>query len=82
MQCLYGSESNRPCGFCHYHKKGVTWGQQETKKCLQKQCGRFEAYPDHPIWKQRAAKKRKRKARKERISMYFIKGDQNYGTLY
>lgn len=77
-----GTESDNVCGYCHHHNKGATWNQVERKRCLQKQCNCFEMYPDHPVWKQRAAKKKKRKERKARINMYFVKGDKNYGTLY
>ena len=82
MECLYGTESDNVCGYCHFHDKGATWNQVERKRCLQKQCNCFEMYPDHPVWKQRAAKKKKRKERKARINMYFVKGDKNYASLY
>lgn len=64
---LYRGSSTNLCGWCHYHKRGVTPRQMRLKKCLAKQCNAFQKFTEHPLWKQREDIKRiKKQHRAER----------------
>lgn len=79
MKCLYNSYSNNVAAYCHNpeHPYGMTVAQMNCKNCLGKQCEHFEKNEEHQIWRQREAKKQKRKKRKADINAYVdkIKGN-------
>lgn len=63
---LYNGQSNNIVGYCHYHKCYITKRQlTNNKKCLQKNCDRFEKNENHEYWKQRERQKAKKKANKQ-----------------
>ena len=72
MECLYNSNSENVAAYCRNpkHPYAMTVTQMNCKNCLGKQCKHFEREESHQYWKQRAAKKQKRKDRKKRINDY------------
>lgn len=69
MKGMYCSElaTNHACAYCDYHKCHMTAQHIRCKDCLNKQCKHLIKNEDHPYWKQRAAMKAKRQARKHRF---------------
>lgn len=63
---LYHGRSTNLCGWCHYHRCGMTVRQMKLKKCLGKQCNAFQKFPEHPYWTQRKRIKENKQLRKER----------------
>lgn len=61
---LFRGKSTNLCGWCYFHKAGMTVRQMKLKKCLVKQCNAFQKFPEHPYWKQREFIKQQRKKRK------------------
>ena len=70
---LYGTVARSPCAYCKLKSVSLTFKQVRTKKCLDKQCWHLVKY-DHPIWRQRDAKKAKKKANKAEREL-------NYGAI-
>lgn len=66
-ECLFGTCSDNVAGYCRYHHANMTVKQIRCKNCLQKQCRHLVKNEEHAWWKQRAATKQKRKARKMAI---------------
>ena len=71
MECLFNSESNNCCAYCHYHAASMTVKQMKAKECLKKQCRHLVKNTTHAYWRQRDIVKQKRKNRKEMINAYF-----------
>ncbi len=63
---LFHGRSTNLCGWCHYHKCGLTVRQMKLKKCLGKQCNAFQKFPEHGYWKYREHIKENKRLRKER----------------
>jgi hypothetical protein len=62
------------CGFCHHHKRPMTYRFAKKKGCFDSKkqrgkegCDRFQKYPEHEIWKQIEIKRMKKKLRKKSI---------------
>ena len=69
-ECLFNSESNNCCAYCHYHKAFMTVKQMKCKECLNKQCRHLVKNEEHQYWRQRELVKQKRKSRKQTINNY------------
>lgn len=61
---LYNGESAKCAAFCRRHNCGLTVKQIKGRQCLSKGCWYFQKYESHLWWREREAKKRKKKERK------------------
>ena len=68
-QCLFNTQSDNVVAFCKYHNCYMTVRQMNRKECQQKQCKDFVKKEGHQYWHQQEVKKKKRKARKEKLKM-------------
>jgi len=71
---LYDTYSEHPCGYCQYHKCGITVKQLRKKECLKKQCAHLIKNEEHDIWRQIERKKELRREQrwKKSIAIYQI----------
>lgn len=71
-ECLFNSQSNNCCGYCHYHHCAMTVKQMRCKNCLGKECRHLIKNENHPYWRQREMIKQKKKAKKQMFNDYIM----------
>lgn len=59
--------TDRPVGYCKFHRTCLSQHQLKTKGCLGYECRHLIRYTQHPYWAQREKTKAKRRARKARL---------------
>lgn len=65
--CSLGASGENIIGYCTLHKCCMSKKQMLNRKCLEKQCRRFNPRKEHPYWKGKEEKKALRKQRKEAL---------------